>query len=264
MRSGDAPPDARVPFDPPEAPVLRCPACGAAVAAGEEGCAHCGAPLATRRCLACFRLGPASADRCARCGALLPADALAATPAGPCPDCRLPMAARSFGAVGYSECPRCGGLFLAPAAFGAVSKDAGTRAAVRLEKPPLLRPAGAPLPPVKYRRCPACATLMTRENFAGGSGILVDRCGRDGVFFDRGELTAIVDFIEGGGLERARRRERERLAEEVRSLEARRGRLEGGATSALPPWPTGGLEGGGAGPGALSTAFDLLRHLFRP
>lgn len=240
------------PFDLPEASILRCPSCGAAVAAGAEACSHCSAPLASRRCLSCFQLSPSSAERCSRCGALLPTEALAVPPPGPCPDCHLPMVARSFGPVGYAECPRCGALFLGPKAFEGVTSDAGARAKVRLDKAPVLRPAGAPLPPVRYRKCPTCGTLMNRENYAGGSGVIVDRCGRDGVFFDRGELTAVVDFIEGGGLERVRRRERERLAEEVRSLENRKGYLE---STSLPD--ASSSEGSGPA-GGIRSALDLL------
>jgi Zn-finger nucleic acid-binding protein len=63
---------------------------------------------------------------------------------------------------------------------------------------------------------------MNRVNYAGGSGIIVDRCREHGVWLDRGELTAIVDFLECGGWDRVRARERERLREEVASLESRK------------------------------------------
>ena len=59
-------------FDAPEAPVFRCPSCGASVAADAATCPHCECHLATRRCIRCFVLNPAGAERCSRCGALLP------------------------------------------------------------------------------------------------------------------------------------------------------------------------------------------------
>jgi Zn-finger nucleic acid-binding protein len=192
------------------------------VAADAAACPHCQSHLATRRCLRCFVLSPAAAERCSRCGALLPRKEIAAPPSGRCPDCRLDLVARAFGAVGYSECPRCGGLHLGAAAFDAATHDADTRAKVRLEKPPVIRETGSPLPPVRYRRCPACEGLMNRVNYAGGSGIIVDRCRDHGVWFDRGELTGIVDFLENGGWKRVQERERERLREEVASLESRK------------------------------------------
>ncbi|MDL1951377.1 hypothetical protein FBQ97_16410 [Acidobacteria bacterium ACD] len=75
---------------------------------------------------------------------------------------------------------------------------------------------------MKYRPCPSCGTLMNLLNYAGGSGVIVDACRDHGTWFDRGELTAIVDFLEGGGWDRVKKRERERLREEVRSLESQK------------------------------------------
>jgi Zn-finger nucleic acid-binding protein len=129
------------------------------------------------------------------------------------------MAAAAFGAVGYLECPRCAGLFLRSEAFAAVTADADTRARVRQGDPLVIRKPGDPFPPVRYRPCPVCRKLMNRQNYAGGSGVVIDACRAHGYWFDRGELTAIVDFLENGGWDRVRKRERERLEEEIRSLE---------------------------------------------
>src|SRR5260221_14717838 len=51
-----------------------------------------------------------------------------------------------------------------------------------------------------------------------------------GVWFDRGELTAIVDFLEKGGWDRVKKRERDRLTEEVRDLESRKSASDVGVT----------------------------------
>jgi Zn-finger nucleic acid-binding protein len=67
-----------------------------------------------------------------------------------------------------------------------------------------------------------CRKLMNRSNFGGGSGVIIDVCGPDGVFFDRGELTRIVDFIEKGGWNRVKKREKERMQEEISALESRK------------------------------------------
>jgi Zn-finger nucleic acid-binding protein len=149
---------------------------------------------------------------------------------GRCPDCRLDLVAHAFGAVGYAECPRCSGLFLKREAFEAVTKDADTRAKVALAEPAATAAAPAApakgasgvLPAVRYRPCPSCAKLMNRSNYGGGSGIVLDACRDHGLWFDRGELAAIVAFLEKGGWDKLRTRQREKLAEEVRSLENRR------------------------------------------
>ncbi len=227
---GSRPPE-RAAFSAPEAPTFRCPSCGGPAAKDARACVHCGGLLATNRCISCFALSPREAERCVKCGALLPAPAFVAEGAGRCPDCRLDLVAHAFGAVGYSECPRCSGLFLKREAFEAVTKDADTRAKVRLAEPATASSpspagpapgAGGRLPPVRYRACPSCAKLMNRTNYGGGSGIVLDACRDHGLWFDKGELAAIVDFLEKGGWERVRTRERERLSEEVRALESKR------------------------------------------
>jgi Zn-finger nucleic acid-binding protein len=212
-----------VPFDAPTAPTLRCPSCGAPVPEADRSCAHCGSLLATRRCAACFTLNPHDGLKCTRCGADLPSETLSASAAGkPCPDCRIPLVARTTGVLGYAECARCGGLFLSNEVFETVFDGADARATARAvegETPPEVEKVPARF---HYRRCPKCAGLMTRRNFGAGSGVILDVCGKDGVFFDRGELTAVVDFLEKGGWDRLKKRERERLEEEVSALEAKK------------------------------------------
>jgi Zn-finger nucleic acid-binding protein len=175
--------------------------------------------------VACFALSPRDAEKCVRCGALLPAEALRAAP-GTCPDCRAAFVARQAGVAGFSECPRCGGLFLTRESFDAVVKDAATRARARaLDDVPA--GAAAPEPGFHYRPCPVCRKLMNRSNFGGGSGVIVDVCGPHGAFLDRGELTRIVDFVEKGGWEKVKKREIVRMEEEAAALESRKRAAEG-------------------------------------
>jgi Zn-finger nucleic acid-binding protein len=42
---------------------------------------------------------------------------------------------------------------------------------------------------------------MTRMNFGRRSGIIIDACRAHGVWFDRGELDAILEFVRLGGIE---------------------------------------------------------------
>jgi Zn-finger nucleic acid-binding protein len=213
-------PRADAAFDAPEAPALRCPSCGAAATEGDRACAHCGSLLSTRRCAVCFALSPRDAERCVRCGALLPAEALKPA-AGTCPDCRHPLVARTAGVVGFSECARCGGLFLGQEAFDAVAKDADARQRVAAFDE-LPRKGTEPEKGFHYRPCPVCHKLMNRSNYGSGSGVIVDVCGPHGVFFDRGELTRIVTFLEKGGWDRVKKREKQRMEEELSALERRK------------------------------------------
>ena len=50
---------------------------------------------------------------------------------------------------------------------------------------------------------------MNRVNFAHKSGVILDICKADGVWFEREELRRIVEFIRADGLETSRERDRE-------------------------------------------------------
>ena len=73
---------------------------------------------------------------------------------------------------------------------------------------------------------------MNRSNYGGGSGVIVDVCGPHGVFLDRGELTKIVDFLEKGGWDRVKKREKQRMEEEISALESRK---RAAAGESVPP-----------------------------
>ena len=63
-----------------------------------------------------------------------------------------------------------------------------------------------------YLPCPTCGNLMNRVNFAS-SNVIVDICKQHGTWFDKDELTRIIEFIRAGGIDSARRREREEIEE---------------------------------------------------
>lgn len=57
--------------------------------------------------------------------------------------------------------------------------------------------------PIRYVQCPICAQHMHRKNYGKTSGVILDLCHQDGIWFDRGELPLILRFVEQGGLDRA-------------------------------------------------------------
>src|SRR6185295_6050528 len=73
---------------------------------------------------------------------------------------------------------------------------------------------------VSYVPCPECKQLMNRINFARCSGVIVDVCRGHGTWFDRDELSRIVEFIRGGGLDASRAREKMKIEEARRELQA--------------------------------------------
>jgi Zn-finger nucleic acid-binding protein len=71
---------------------------------------------------------------------------------------------------------------------------------------------------VLYSPCPECTQLMNRINFARCSGVIVDICKGHGIWFDRDELSRIVEFVRAGGLATARSKEKAAIEEERRQL----------------------------------------------
>ncbi len=231
---------------------LTCSSCGAALQAAERACRSCGVTLLTRRCASCFDLSLAGDRNCRRCGVLLPEEAGGASDVRSCAACGAAMVRRRAASPEFEECDRCGSLWLSTQAPEQVATSAETRSLLRAFDHAAAE--GAPPPDraeVVYRKCPTCSKMMNRRSFALGSGVVLDVCREHGAHFDRGELTRIVAFIEGGGLERARRREAESLKHEVseaRRQKALAARADGGAEIDLRP---------SDGPGAL----DLLRFI---
>ena len=64
---------------------------------------------------------------------------------------------------------------------------------------------------VRYLPCVVCKDLMSRRNYSGRSGIIIDVCREHGIWLDHTELEGILSFIRGGGLDRAREAQLERL-----------------------------------------------------
>jgi Zn-finger nucleic acid-binding protein len=233
-----------------EARSFRCPQCGAATRSGAARCPYCRARLATVSCPACLGLMFAEAESCGSCGARR---SRRAEPAGaPCPGCRGSLHGVSVGDVGILECTECDGLWLDAAAFERICADREAQAAVihggegrtpGIEKR------------VSYRPCVRCGTMMNRVNFARLSGTIVDVCKGHGTFLDAGELQAIVGFIQGGGLDRARQRQIEDLKEQERRLKDQEARALSGrySTATGPLFVDTGMRLG----------FDTLIGLFR-
>ncbi len=72
-------------------------------------------------------------------------------------------------------------------------------------------------PTVRYLKCPQCANIMNRMNYAEHSGIVINVCQPHGVWLDRDEIQQIIQFISSGGLEHAREVEMQDLREARRT-----------------------------------------------
>ncbi len=194
-----------------EAATLNCPMCGAPCASAAAACEHCGARLATVACASCFGMIFTGSKFCQHCGAKIErTEENAATPR-PCPRCREPLAAIVLGSTKALECARCSGLWIDTETFNEICSDREKQAGVIGENSESLHP-NLPCPSldsIHYVPCPVCAKLMNRVNFARASGVILDICKADGVWFDRDELRRVVEFVRAGGLETSRERDRQ-------------------------------------------------------
>jgi Zn-finger nucleic acid-binding protein len=148
---------------------------------------------------------------CQHCGTKIERPVENGATTRPCPRCREPLAAIVLGATKALECPRCSGLWIDTATFNEICAEREKQAAVIGEDSESFEPNLPYLSAdsIRYVPCPVCAKLMNRVNFARASGVILDICKTDGVWFDREELRRIVEFIRTGGLETSRERDRE-------------------------------------------------------
>lgn len=192
--------------------------CGAATSTDEPLCKYCGARLATIACASCFGMMFLGSKHCPRCGASAASRVTGNLAARSCPRCRIEMPAVAIGSTSVRECERCFGLWVDVPSFERICADREHQAAVLGAASPAPRGEVSESGNVRYVPCPECGQLMNRINFARCSGVIVDICRGHGSWFDRDELTRIIEFIRAGGLEAARAKEKAALEEERRQL----------------------------------------------
>lgn len=228
--------------EPHQAEVVRCAACGAPREGDRGACGYCGADFTLHErdlhtiCPNCMARISDRARYCHHCGTLIaPVASAGFETARPCPACGdvSQLVSRSLGGeeITVLECGRCAGLWLGNEIFEHLERRA-RRAAASVDGRP---PEAAELPPaagpgerrsVHYRPCPLCGSLMHRRNYGRRSGVIVDTCRQHGLWFDQGELEAIIDWIRRGGLDRAEDEERQLAAEDERARAAARRLIE--------------------------------------
>lgn len=211
-----------------DAAVVRCASCGAARQDGAKSCGYCGSDFTLLAqdmdtiCPSCFALIGNAARFCHHCGTSIAPEEIAADPTDRvCPACggRKLLYSRALDKTGLTvmECRACAGMWLGAEVFRTIEER------LRKDAPAIPDPAALraemrsrKIAPQRdgrfYRRCPACTTPMTRINFDRVSGILLDRCGDHGIWFDASELESVLRWIKLGG---------ERVSDERRQEEER-------------------------------------------
>ncbi len=207
----------------PEA--LNCPNCGGAVMSDKTQCEFCGSRLKTVGCAKCLGLMFLGAKFCTHCGAkAAAASQIDLERPGKCPRCKLGLIGLEIDDITIRECERCGGFWSSAATFESICAHQEQQASVLNFIGSEAHPNAHP-PAISYVPCPDCSHLMNRSNFARSSGVIIDMCKEHGVWFDADELPKIIDFINRGGLDRQREKEkmsieneRQRLRDEHRRM----------------------------------------------
>jgi Zn-finger nucleic acid-binding protein len=119
-----------------------------------------------------------------------------------CPCCQISMQCKTQEGADVHECGKCGGLwvdFIEEKTLLKIKPETFTVDELRrLRK--LYEPLGQ-TEPVRYLKCPVCGELMYRKNWGARSGVIVDKCGEHGTWYDRGEVDKIREYVELGGIE---------------------------------------------------------------
>lgn len=201
-----------------EARVVMCPSCGGSLRVGARACPWCCSTLATTRCAECLAWNLAEAHHCQACGRpMIGASGEHASKSLSCPRCAGSLASRRYHELDVDECDACGGLMVSPAVMDRITSSRDSGVGLRLALPARAQERETA---VRYITCPGCAKSMNRQMFGRISGVIVDVCRDHGVWFDPGELGAVLSFIERGGLTMARERERQELERARRALKA--------------------------------------------
>src|SRR6202171_476081 len=205
-----------------QAQTLNCPNCGAAISSDSPQCQYCESKLATISCPSCFAMMFIGSKHCPHCGAAATQASAAELSVLKCPRCRVDMSSIMLGSIAMRDCERCAGLWVEVAALEKICADREEQSAVlgTASPAPAHQTPSADIEKMRYVPCPQCGQLMNRINFARCSGVIVDICKGHGTWFDRDELSGIVQFIRGGGLEVSRQKEKREIENERQQLHA--------------------------------------------
>jgi len=157
---------------------------------------------------------------CSHCGARADRSEIDAAANTSCPHCKISFEAVTVGSTSLRECPKCEGIWMDNASFNQICTDREEQSAVLGMATLLPSQVRADELKVRYYPCPVCKLLMNRVNFSHCSGVIVDICRQHGTWFDKDELRRIVEFIRGGGLDKARAVEIEELKRQQQQLKS--------------------------------------------
>jgi Zn-finger nucleic acid-binding protein len=176
----------------------------------------------------------------------------------PCPSCATPLDVIKFEtdpAIRIERCNSCHGMFFNPGELEALL-DTRTNPLVWLDPAQLSQISDdfGFNHEIVYRKCPMCAERMSHLNFAGRSGVILDRCGTHGVWVEGGELRRLNEWWRAGGKLIFQQHEADRTKRLYQTSDTMRSKpLAGSIESPDQPEPWTWSSGGG-----VLDATDLL------
>lgn len=140
-----------------------------------------------------------------------------------CPRCQSKLSIHYYQNCQLDQCETCHGLWLEPKEFSLLTSEFNVyrdpEANPDYNKPSMARAE-------QYLPCACCRKLMTRQNFKGISGVIIDMCINCGVWLDKDELSQIRSFIASGGLDHAQDRQLHNHSQAIDKLDDRVSDLE--------------------------------------
>ena len=125
----------------------------------------------------------------------------------PCPRCRALMTETREAGLDLDVCGTCGGTWYDRGELEArLERRRQEPPPLELDGPDPAAPGSAgaggaeapALAAVVYRTCPRCEGQMQRRAVGGRASLIIDVCGRHGVFLDAGELERIIALLARG------------------------------------------------------------------
>ncbi len=214
---------------PHDASVVRCSSCGGPRGAGERQCRYCESDFTLHEkdlhtmCPECMARISDSAKFCHHCATPITPQGSAGEPSEhDCPKCEddSKLSSRLLGErrISVLECETCAGLWLDRGVFEVLEQRAQQKAVMgdTFSRLALNSAQDTKRSPGQrfYQPCPICKKFMHRKNYGRGSGVIIDVCTQDGIWFDHGELDNIVRWIKSGGLTKSKLRQDKREAQQ--------------------------------------------------
>ncbi|MFZ2403531.1 MAG: zf-TFIIB domain-containing protein [Methylobacter sp.] len=130
-----------------------------------------------------------------------------------CPQCNIPLQTiglKISAHLSIERCRECFGLFFDPGEIETLLDNAVSGAeTINLKHIQAINEDRFQSKKVKYIKCPVCRILMNRVSFGYRSGVIVDRCGKHGIWLDNGEITHLMEWKKAGGQLLAQQKQQE-------------------------------------------------------